>query len=209
MDSLVAAAMAAEARRDCAFLHVTYGQRTARRELKAFGDICAHYKPKKSFIADISYLGKLGGSSLTDASIPVPTAAGPDAVPSTYVPFRNAHLLSIAASMAEVDGAEEIYIGATQVDYSGYPDCRREFFDVFESAIDVGTRPSTSIRIITPIINMTKAEIVAEGVRLAAPFELSWSCYVNSEAACGKCESCRLRLKGFYEADAKDPIPYT
>ncbi len=209
MDSLTAAALAVDAGRECAFLHVTYGQRTARRERRAFEEIADHYRPSKRLVADISYLADIGGSSLTDASMPVSASGTSEAIPSTYVPFRNAHLLAIAASLAEVEGAREIYIGATQVDYSGYPDCRREFFDAFEAAIDKGTRPETSIRIVTPVINMTKADIVREGLRLKAPFALSWSCYQNSNVACGKCESCRLRLKGFAEAGAQDPIPYT
>ena len=208
MDSLTAAALAVDAGRECAFLHVTYGQRTARRERRAFEEIADHYKPSKRLVADISYLADIGGSSLTDASMPVTAPDAEEAVPSTYVPFRNAHLLAIAVSLAEVEGAREIYIGATQVDYSGYPDCRREFFDAFEAAIAKGTRPETSIRIVTPVINMTKADIVREGLRLKAPFALSWSCYQNSNVACGKCESCQLRLKGFAEAGAQDPIAY-
>ena len=166
MDSLVTAALAVEAGRECAFVHVTYGQRTAVRERAAFDRIADHYRPYKTMTADIGYLAAVGGSSLTDESMPVAAAAGGDGIPTTYVPFRNAHLIAIATSLAEVEGAGEIYIGATEVDYSGYPDCRREFFDAFEKAIDAGTRPGTHIRIVTPIIKMSKADIVREGVRL-------------------------------------------
>ena len=208
MDSLVTAATAVAAGRECAFLHVTYGQRTAARERRAFEGIAGHYRPYRRMVADISYLKEIGGSALTDKRIPVPTRAV-DGVPATYVPFRNAHLATIATSLAEVEGAGEIYIGATQVDYSGYPDCRREFYDAFEKAIETGTKPETHIRIITPVINMTKGQIVREGLRLCAPFELSWSCYTNSDVACGVCESCQLRRKGFEEAGAKDPSLYT
>jgi len=212
MDSLVTAATAVDGGRECAFLHVTYGQRTAARERRAFERIADFYKPYKRLVADIAYLADIGGSALTDTKIPVPDQPpdtdAPSAVPATYVPFRNAHLLAIAASLAEVESAGEIWIGATEVDYSGYPDCRRVFFDAFQAAIDTGTKPDTKISVVTPLISLSKAEIVREGLRLAAPFELSWSCYVKSETACGRCESCRLRLKGFCEAGAEDPIPY-
>jgi 7-cyano-7-deazaguanine synthase len=207
MDSLVTAATAAAGGRECAFLHVTYGQRTAARERRAFEGIADHYGPYRRMVADIAYLTEIGGSALTDKRIPVPTKAT-EGVPVTYVPFRNAHLITIATSLAEVEGAGEIYIGATQMDYSGYPDCRREFYDAFEKAIEIGTKPETHIRIITPVINMTKERIVREGLRLGAPFELSWSCYTNSDIACGVCESCVLRRKGFEAAGAKDPIAY-
>jgi 7-cyano-7-deazaguanine synthase len=208
MDSLVTAATAVARGRECAFLHVTYGQRTADRERASFDRIADHYRPYRRLVADVTYLTKIGGSSLTDRSIAVAKAGTQTGIPSSYVPFRNAHLIAIATSLAEVEAAEEIYIGATQVDYSGYPDCRREFFDAMERAIDLGTRPDTHIRIVTPIIDMTKAEIVREGLRLGTPFEHSWSCYERSDVACGVCDSCALRLKGFAEAGAEDPIRY-
>jgi len=227
MDSLVTAATAVAAGRECAFLHVKYGQRTANRERASFEAISDFYQPYKHLVADIGYLAAIGGSALTDAAIPVPeVGASPadtkasaqegtarraltgNSVPATYVPFRNAHFIAIATSLAEVEGAEEIYIGATEVDYSGYPDCRREFYDAFEKAIEAGTKPETHIRIVTPVICMSKAEIVREGLRLGAPFQLSWSCYTNTDRACGKCESCVLRLKGFAEAGVRDPLAY-
>lgn len=207
MDSLVTAATAVAAGRQCAFLHVTYGQRTAARERRAFDAIADFCRPYRRLVADIGYLAAIGGSALTDKRIDVPTAAS-EGIPVTYVPFRNAHLVAIATSLAEVEGAREIYIGATQVDYSGYPDCRREFFDALEKAIELGTKPDTHIRVVTPVINMNKADIVREGVRLGVPFALSWSCYTGSEKACGRCESCVLRLRGFAEAGVNDPIEY-
>jgi 7-cyano-7-deazaguanine synthase len=126
----------------------------------------------------------------------------------TYVPFRNAHLLAIAVSWSEVIGANRIYIGAVEEDSSGYPDCREVFYQAFNKVIETGTRPDTRAEIITPLIHMNKSAIVKKGVELGAPFHLTWSCYQNNESACGRCESCALRLKGFREAGVKDPILY-
>ena len=209
LDSCVTAALAREAGCELACLHISYGQRTERRELRAFEDICRHFGTSRKLVVDIAYLRQIGGSALTDQNIEVPrdTLNAPG-IPITYVPFRNAHLLAIATSWAEVMGANFIYIGATEVDYSGYPDCRRSFFDAMERAIDQGTRPETNIKIITPIIKMGKREVVEEGVRLKAPLELTWSCYENEDIACGRCESCLLRLKGFREAGLRDPVQY-
>ncbi len=207
VDSLVTAAIAIEDGLEPAFLHINYGQRTEARELRAFNDICDFYNSDKRLIVDLGYFKKIGGSALTDSSIAIPKdTVSTDNIPVTYVPFRNAHMLSVAVSWAEVIGAFQIYIGATQVDFSGYPDCRREFFDAMENAIREGTRPETNIKIVTPIINMTKSEVVKKGLMLNAPFELSWSCYEREDRACGRCESCLLRLKGFSEANAIDPI---
>jgi 7-cyano-7-deazaguanine synthase len=129
-------------------------------------------------------------------------------VPDTYVPFRNTHLLAIAVSWAEVIGARRVYIGAVEEDGSGYPDCREEYYEAFNRLVRIGTRPETDLRVVTPLIHMSKGDIVREGMRLAAPLHLTWSCYVESDAACGRCESCRLRLKGFREAGVDDPIRY-
>ncbi len=211
LDSCVTAAFAREAGCELAMLHVNYGQKTEARELKAFNEICDYFgvTDDRRLVVDIGYLKAIGGSALTDSRIEVPkgTVTG-QGIPITYVPFRNAHLIAIATSWGEVIGARYLYIGATEVDFSGYPDCRRSFFDAMELAIEQGTRPETNIRIITPIIKMGKREVVKEGVRLGAPLELTWSCYENEEIACGRCESCILRLKGFKEAGIKDPIPY-
>ena len=158
---------------------------------------------------DFSDLRQIGGSSLTDAAIPVREGEPVDGVvPSSYVPFRNAHLLAAAVSWGEVVGARAIFVGAVWEDSSGYPDCRPEFYRAFEEAVRLGTRPETSLRIVTPVIAMSKAEIVRQGLALGVPFEKTWSCYQAEEAACGACESCRLRLRGFREAGAADPISY-
>ncbi len=215
MDSCVTVAIAARDH-DLALLHVNYGQRTEERELRAFREIADQYRVQKRLVVSIEHLKVIGGSALTDAAIPVPEAGASlsalhtpqSAIPVTYVPFRNAHLLSIATSWAEVIGATRIYIGAVEEDSSGYPDCRETFYRAFNKVIETGTRPETRIEIVTPLIRMKKGEIVKKGVELGAPLHLTWSCYQRSEKACGRCESCLLRRKGFREAGVADPIPY-
>lgn len=208
MDSCVAAAMAAK-KGEAAFLHVNYGQRTEGRELKAFNDIADFYGIMDRLVVDVSHLKAIGGSALTDSSIEVPMGdLKKTEIPVTYVPFRNAHLLAIAISWAEVLGAKEVYIGAVEEDSSGYPDCRREFFDAFEKAAALGTRPGSAVVIVTPLISMRKSDIVREGLALGAPLHLTWSCYREEQEACGECDSCLLRLRGFSEAGATDPITY-
>jgi 7-cyano-7-deazaguanine synthase len=209
MDSCVTAAIADTENDELAFLHVSYGQRTETREKKAFNDLADHYNVKQRLGISIEHLTKIGGSSLTDTSIPVATAnLTSQGIPTSYVPFRNAHMLSIATSWSEVIGASSIYIGAVAEDSSGYPDCRPEFYDAFQQAIDAGTRPETRIEIRTPVIGLRKSEIVKRGMQLGAPLELTWSCYQESERACGTCDSCALRLRAFREAGVTDPIPY-
>lgn len=192
-----------------AFLHVKYGQRTEAKESKAFFDIAEFYKVERKFVVDISYLKAIGGSCLTDIEKEIPDAKlnGKD-VPITYVPFRNTHLLAIAVSWAEVIGAGRIFIGAVEEDSSGYPDCRQIFFDAFNNLVKMGTRPQTFITVETPLIGMKKGEIVKKGIELGAPLHLTWSCYKENEYACGICDSCVLRLKGFKEAGIKDEIQY-
>jgi 7-cyano-7-deazaguanine synthase len=208
MDSALTAALAASEFR-LAFLHGNYGQRTEGRELRAFHDLAEHYGASLRLVVDFSGLRQIGGSSLTDARIPVREGSPVEGVvPTSYVPFRNAHLLSAAASWAEVIGAESVHVGAVWEDSSGYPDCRPEFYRAFEEAIRLGTRPETRIRIVTPVIGMSKAEIVRKGASLGVPFALTWSCYRAEALACGTCESCALRLRGFREAGVVDPIPY-
>lgn len=209
MDSCVTTAMAAQ-ECDLAMLHVSYGQRTERRELKAFNDIADFYQAKYRMTTSIAHLAQIGGSSLTDYNIAV-SRANLEAreIPTSYVPFRNAHLLAIATSWAEVIGAGRIYIGAVAEDSSGYPDCRLEFYEAFERAIRIGTKPGTVISLVTPVIHLRKSEIIRRGLELGAPLELSWSCYQAEDKACGECDSCALRLRGFREAGARDPIPYT
>ncbi|MFI5211374.1 MAG: 7-cyano-7-deazaguanine synthase QueC [Ignavibacteria bacterium] len=209
MDSLVTAAIASKEHK-LAFLHVNYGQRTEKRELKAFNDIAVDFGVTQKLVVDITYLSQIGGSSLTDKSIEVDNAdLNFEGIPASYVPFRNANMLSIAVSWAEIIGAEKIYIGAVEEDSSGYPDCRKVFYDAFNKTIELGTKPNTNIRIETPIIDMKKHEIIKLGAELNVPFELSWSCYKNEDIACGECDSCALRLRGFQLAGIDDPIVYT
>lgn len=209
MDSCVTAAIAKAENEEIALLHVSYGQRTERRERKAFEDIANFYNVEKRLAVSIEYLAKIGGSSLTDKNIKVSEAdLESKEIPTSYVPFRNANMLSIATSWAEVLRANSIYIGAVSEDSSGYPDCRPQFYAAFERAIDEGTKPETRIKIKTPIIYLSKAEIVRKGIELNAPLRLSWSCYRNEDLACGTCDSCALRLRGFQRAGVEDPIVY-
>lgn len=218
MDSCVTAAMAARecklaqgeiAQSEIAMLHISYGQRTERRERRAFDEIADFYGVTKRLTTSIAHLAQIGGSSLTDQKIEVSRAnLEAQEIPTSYVPFRNAHLLAIATSWAEVIGARRIYIGAVAEDSSGYPDCRPEFYEAFNRVIEIGTKPETKIEIVTPVIHLRKSEIVKRGMELGAPLDLSWSCYQNEEVACGVCDSCALRLRGFREAGVRDPLPY-
>lgn len=208
MDSCVTAAIAA-GDFELAFLHVNYGQRTEKRELKAFNDIADYYKVKERMVVDLKHLASIGGSSLTDNNIAVSKAdLSNKEVPTSYVPFRNAHILSACVSWAEVVNATAVFIGAVCEDSSGYPDCRPEFFKSFEKAVELGTKPTTSIGLVTPIIHLTKKDIVEKGLELNAPLHLTWSCYQEEEEACGVCDSCALRLRGFQNAGVDDPIKY-
>ena len=209
MDSCVTAAIAAKENAELAFLHVSYGQRTEARERRAFEELADHYGVKKRLAVSIGHLRQIGGSSLTDQNMPVTEAdLTSQEIPTSYVPFRNAHLLSIAASWAEAIGAARIYIGAVAEDSSGYPDCRPEFYEAFQRAIEVGTKPATRVEIVTPVIHLRKSEIVRRGLELAAPLELTWSCYQTEDKACGRCDSCALRRRAFQDAGVADPIPY-
>lgn len=209
LDSCVTLALAIEQGFQPAALHVNYGQRTQDRELQAFHDICDHYQINRRLVVDISHLAAIGGSSLTDSRLEVPNTGVVDHhIPNTYVPFRNANILAIGTSWAEVLGASALFIGAVQEDSSGYPDCRESFFQAFQAVIDTGTKPGPRIQILTPVIHHTKADIVRDGLRLAAPLQNTWSCYQGSDVACGTCDSCQLRLRGFAEAGQVDPIPY-
>jgi 7-cyano-7-deazaguanine synthase len=208
LDSCVTAAIANEHYR-LAFVHVNYGQITETRELKAFLDIADYYGVFERLIADIAYLRKIGGSSLTDPRLSIPqNGVRSDDIPNTYVPFRNTHLIAVAVSWAEVIRAERIFIGANEMDSSGYPDCRQRYFEVYNRLIKEGTRGEGEIEIITPLINLKKGEIVKKGIQLKAPLHLTWSCYLAEDIACGRCDSCILRLEGFRSAGATDPIPY-
>ena len=209
MDSAVCAALTLEAGFEIAALHLNYGQKTQLKELDSFEKLCSHFNVSQKLIVDVSHLSKIGGSSLTDDNIQIDkTNSGDAGIPTSYVPFRNGNILAIAVSWAEVLGAEALVVGATQVDYSGYPDCREDFFNAMEKAINLGTKPETNLNIITPIINFKKSDIVKVGIEAGVPFEYTWSCYSSNDKACGKCDSCILRLKGFREAGTDDPIEY-
>jgi 7-cyano-7-deazaguanine synthase len=207
MDSCVCAALAARDH-EVAALHVSYGQRTEHRERQSFLAICDRLRIQNKLLVRNDALRAIGGSALTDENIAVPAAAlvGHD-IPVTYVPFRNAHFLSVAVSWAEVLGAETIYIGAVEPDSSGYPDCRPAYYEAFNRVIRAGTKEG-NIEIVTPLIAMRKAEIVRLGLELNAPFDLTWSCYSHEDRACGRCDSCVLRLRAFADAGISDPIPY-
>ncbi|MFN0152740.1 MAG: 7-cyano-7-deazaguanine synthase QueC [bacterium] len=209
MDSLVTLAIAA-ASHEIALLHVDYGQRTEARERLAFRQIADHYGIERRLETSVRYLAQIGGSSLTEAAMPVRTSGIVDGepVPDSYVPFRNTHLIAIAVSWGEVISARRIFVGAVEEDSSGYPDCRGEYFEAMNRLIAAGTRPESRIEVVTPLIALSKREIVERGAALGAPFALSWSCYQREDAACGVCDSCRLRLRAFRDAGLVDPIPY-
>jgi 7-cyano-7-deazaguanine synthase len=209
MDSCVTAAIAHSEGLKLAFLHVNYGQLTEARELREFNHLAGHYRVDHRLVVDISHFRQIGGSALTDPHIALPAGAlRRREIPVSYVPFRNANLLAIATSWAEVLGASRIYIGAVEEDSSGYPDCRQGFFEAFNAVIREGTRPETRLEIVAPLLHMSKKDIILKGRQLGAPLELTWSCYREEETACGICDSCLLRLRAFKEAGIPDPIPY-
>jgi 7-cyano-7-deazaguanine synthase len=212
MDSCVTAAIACETH-ELALVHASYSQRTERRERQAFDEIADFYGVRERLVVQLDHFAQIGGSALTDARIAVPegptgASIGGNEIPSTYVPFRNAHFLAVAVSWAEVIGATAVFIGAVAEDSSGYPDCRPEYYRVFQQLVREGTRPETHIEIVTPVIGMRKWEIVKRGMELGAPLDRTWSCYQFEDAACGSCDSCRLRLSAFAEAGIGDPIAY-
>ena len=215
MDSCVTLATARERHGagNVAALHAGYGQRTQAREQRAFEEIADFYGIRERLLVQLDHFRAIGGSALTDQKIAVPEGelhaeASQGAIPVTYVPFRNAHFLSVAVSWAEAIGAEAVYIGAVAEDSSGYPDCRPEYYRAFQELVRAGTRPETRIEIVTPVITLKKSEIIRRGVQLGAPLHLTWSCYQSEDAACGACDSCLLRLRAFAEAGTEDPIRY-
>ncbi len=211
LDSTVTAAIARSEGFELALLHADYGQRTEERERRAFTEVADHYgvPASRRLVVDFAGLRAIGGSALTDTTIALPEGdlarAG---VPASYVPFRNAHLLSAATSWAEVIGAEAIFVGFVEEDSSGYPDCRESFLKSFEATANLGTKPETHIAFHAPLIHLRKSEIAKRGLELKAPLHLSWSCYQGKDKACGRCDSCLLRLRGFKEAGVADPILY-
>jgi 7-cyano-7-deazaguanine synthase len=208
MDSCVTAAIARETC-DLALVHAGYGQRTAARERRAFEAIADFYAVRERLVVELGHFAQIGGSALTDSRIAVPVGSSAEKeIPVTYVPFRNAHFLSVAVSWAEVLGVRAVFIGAVAEDSSGYPDCRPEYYRAFQEVVRAGTRPETQIAIETPVMHMRKSEIIRRGIELGAPLHLTWSCYQCEEEACGVCDSCLLRLRAFAEAGVPDPIPY-
>ncbi|MFX3675481.1 MAG: 7-cyano-7-deazaguanine synthase QueC [bacterium] len=210
MDSLLSAAMAHEKHEHLAFLHLNYGQKTEERELQCFHKIAEHYGVPKELrkVVDVTFLKQIGGSSLTDDGIDVKKYKGDtEEIPDSYVPFRNTHIVSMAVSWAEVIGAKKIYIGAVDEDSSGYPDCRPSYYKALNALIKEGTKDG-DIEVVTPVITMKKFEIVKKALELKAPIIDSWSCYARGDKACGVCDSCALRLRGFAQAGIEDPIEY-
>src|SRR5206468_2263696 len=208
MDSCVTAAIAGRSY-NIAALHVSYGQPAERRELQSFHAVADYFGASERLVVRLEHFRLIGGSSLTDSRIPIHDAnLTSREIPNTYVPFRNAHFLSIATSWAEVLGARKIFIGAVWEDSSGYPDCRPEYYEAMNRLIRLGTRPDTEITVETPLIYRSKREIVEQGVELGAPLHLTWSCYRDDDMACGICDSCALRLRAFQEAGLDDPIAY-
>jgi 7-cyano-7-deazaguanine synthase len=207
VDSCVTTAIA-NLKYKLALLHVNYGQRTESKELDSFNKIADFYKVRDRLVCDLKWFSKIGGSSLTDKKMKIPTKSDTQTTPSTYVPFRNANLLSIAVAWAEVIGARKIFIGVVAQDAPAYPDTRPEFYKIFNTLVSIGTRPETKIEVLTPIIAMQKSEVVKLGAKLKAPLYLTWSCYKNNDLACGECESCKRRIRAFKLAKVEDLIHY-
>jgi len=208
MDSTLSSYIAKKDGYEIIAVHYNYGQRTEQRELEAFRNICEDLKILNKYEIDIPFFTQIGASALTDESIDVPINGVESGVPITYVPFRNGIFLSITAAIAEKEEAQAMYIGVVQEDSSGYPDCTQEFIADITKAINQGTKETTKIEIKTPLVHLSKMQIVQYAKELNVPLEHTWSCYKESEKACGVCDSCRLRLNGFKLANIKDPIPY-
>jgi 7-cyano-7-deazaguanine synthase len=208
MDSTLCAKIAQNDGFEVIGVHYNYLQRTEQKELEAFRDVVNALGIKTKYEIDLPFFADIGASALTDTSIEVPVSGLSDGVPVTYVPFRNGIFLSIAASIAEKEGAEAIYIGVVEEDSSGYPDCRDSYIKQMEHAINLGTKDETNITIRTPLIDLSKKDIVLKAIELDVPLQFTWSCYKDSDKACGVCDSCRLRLRGFERAGVKDPIEY-
>jgi len=208
MDSALSAKMAQEEGNEIIALHFNYGQRTSDKELDSFRKISAYLSAEHCYEIDLDFFSQIGASALTDRSIDVPTGGIEEGVPATYVPFRNGIFISIATAIAEKHCAQSIYIGVVEEDSSGYPDCRENYIEQMQKAINLGTKDETLLAIKMPLVRLTKKEIVEKSIELGVPLEYTWSCYQSSKKACGICDSCRLRLNGFREAGKTDPIAY-
>ena len=208
MDSALSAAIAKDAGYEIIAVHYNYGQRTQEKELSCFRKLTADLGTVENYEIDLDFFAQIGASALTDKSIEVPTGGIEEGVPATYVPFRNGIFLSIAAALGEKHQAEALYIGVVEEDSSGYPDCRESYIQAMEKAIDLGTRDETKLEIKMPLVALKKSQIVQKSLELSVPLEHTWSCYQSEDEACGICDSCRLRLRGFEQAGVKDPILY-
>lgn len=208
MDSALSAKMAQAEGYEIIALHFNYGQRTEVKELECFRKIAAAVDASESYEIDLPFFEQIGASALTDDSIEVPTGGLEEGIPVTYVPFRNGIFLSIAAAVAEKHAAQALFIGVVEEDSSGYPDCRENYIEQMQHAINLGTKEETKLEIKMPLVALKKSQIVQKSLALGVPLKDTWSCYKSEEKACGLCDSCRLRLKGFKEAGSVDPIPY-
>jgi 7-cyano-7-deazaguanine synthase len=209
MDSATAVYEAMDAGYDPYLIHTSYGQNTEAKERECARLLAEHIDAEDFLHIETQHLATIGESSLTDDSIDVEEAdLESDEIPSSYVPFRNANLLSMATSYAEAQDCDAIYIGAHSEDFSGYPDCRPAFFDAFQGVIDAGTKPDTSIELKAPFAEWTKTEIAQRGIELDVPYEITWSCYKSDSPACGTCDACAFRLQAFQNAEFEDPIEY-
>jgi len=208
MDSTTTAYIAKNQGYEVIAVHFNYGQRTEKRELKSYNDVCNELNISKKYVIDLDFFTQIGASALTDKNISVPTGGLEDGVPITYVPFRNGIFLSIAGAIAEKENAKAIFIGVVEEDSSGYPDCTDKFIKSIQESINLGTKKETNIEIKTPLIHLKKEDIVKKAIEEKVNLSLTWSCYQNEDKACGVCDSCRLRLKGFEKAGFKDPIDY-
>jgi len=208
MDSALSAKIAQEEGYEIIALHFNYGQRTEAKELTCFREVAQDVEASEVYEVDLPFFEQIGASALTDKRIEVPTGGIEEGVPVTYVPFRNGIFLSIAASVAEKHGAEALFIGVVEEDSSGYPDCRESYIEQMQKAINIGTKDETHLTIKMPLVAMNKSEIVQKSLEMEVPLASTWSCYKSEKKACGVCDSCRLRLRGFERAGVKDPIEY-
>ena len=209
MDSATVLGIAASKDHRLALIHFDYGQRSQISENRAFKSLSKHYKAEMTLTVPMDFLKTIGGSALLEDNIPIPDKTPLHGeIPATYVPFRNGIMLSIASAWAEVIGAEYIYAGFVEEDSSGYPDCREEFVNAMEQAVNLGRKPENTVSIIAPLIHMAKTEILRLGIILGVPYHLTWSCYREGEKQCGTCPACRLRRKAFAGAGIPDPVPY-
>ncbi len=208
MDSTLSAYMMKQDGYEIIGVHFNYHQRTQKKELKCFESVCNALDVKEQYVLDLDFFSQLGASALVDKNINIPTGGIGEGVPVTYVPFRNGIFLSMAAAIAEKEGANIISIGVVEEDSSGYPDCRKSYIQSMQESINLGTKETTNITIHMPLVEMKKSQIVQKSLDLYVPLHLTWSCYQDEEEACGVCDSCRLRLNGFKQAGVQDPIKY-